>query len=75
MHGNYNVLSYYQRYTVEGRLNLLAFKVKFDSNYNPEIPSIVLATKGGKRLGLLPVDNLQFLDRLNMANEPSFFCE
>lgn len=50
----------------------MAFKVKFDSNYNPEIPSIVLATKGGKRLGLLPVNNLQFTDFMNSANELRF---
>lgn len=50
----------------------MAIKIKFDSQHNAETPTLVLATKNGKRIGKLPATNIQFKDTLNSYSELRF---
>ena len=51
---------------------VLAVRIKFDSVHNAEQPTFVLATRKGRLLGKLPVNNLQFKDALNSASTARF---
>ena len=50
----------------------LAIKVNFDSNFNALQPTLVLMTRGGRRLGTLPATDMQFRDALNENSEGRF---
>lgn len=52
----------------------MAINIKFDTAGNPEPPTIVLATRSGKKLGQLNVDqnSIELNDRFNDASEFSF---
>lgn len=50
----------------------MAVRIKFDSAHNAEQPTFVLATRKGRLLGKLPVNNLQFKDALNSASTARF---
>lgn len=52
----------------------MAIKIKFDLNGNPELPTIILATRSGKKLGQLDVnaESVDLSDKLNDASEFSF---
>ena len=52
----------------------MAIDIKFDLVGNPEPPSIVLATRSGKKLGQLYVepDSIEIVDKFNEASELSF---
>jgi len=50
----------------------LAVRIKFDSAHNAEQPTFVLATRKGRLLGKLPINNLQFKDALNSASTARF---
>lgn len=47
----------------------MAVRIKFDSSHNPIEPTIVLATRNGRKLGKLPVANLKFGNRLMGISE------
>lgn len=52
----------------------MAIDIKFDLAGNPEIPTIILATRSGNKLGQLNVnaDSIDLIDRFNEASEFSF---
>ena len=50
----------------------MAIKIQFDQNYNAEQPTFVLTTRSGKKLGKLPISNLQFTETLNSHSEARF---
>lgn len=50
----------------------MAVKINFDSMYNPIQPTIVLATKGGQKLGVIPNDEFVFRDSMLESSELSF---
>jgi len=47
-------------------------EIKFDASHVPENPTIVLMTKGGKRIGKLPSTRIHFRDCLNSYCELQF---
>lgn len=50
----------------------MAIRIKFDPNYNAESPTIVLATRKGRKLGSIPAENINFKRCLNSYSEISF---
>ncbi len=51
----------------------MAIRIKFDSDYNVEAPTLILAERNGKRLGLISnIFEINLTDRLNSAAEISF---
>ena len=50
----------------------MAVKIKFDQTHNVIQPTIVLATRSGKKLGVLPVENIQVSDSMNTYFEFNF---
>lgn len=52
----------------------MAVNIKFDLAGNPELPTIILATRSGNKLGQLDVDadSVELTDRLNDVSELSF---
>ena len=50
----------------------MSIKIKFDSNHNAEIPTIILANRNGKKIGKLPCVNVQIEDHLNSASMVKF---
>lgn len=50
----------------------MAVKIRFDPSGNPEFPTIILATKSGKKLGELSKHNITVKDCLNSAAEITF---
>ncbi len=50
----------------------MAVKIRFDSTHNPIEPTLVLATRSGRKLGKLPALNLKFGNRLNDISELFF---
>lgn len=51
----------------------MAIKIEFDGNINPQLPTFILATRSGDKLGVLnTIDNVAIKDSLNDANEISF---
>ena len=50
----------------------MAIKVSFDNTHNIMPPTLVLATKSGRKLGQIPAYNLQFKDGLNESSEITF---
>lgn len=47
----------------------MAIKIKFDSAHNVELPTFILATRSGRKLGAIPVDNIVFKDTLASYSE------
>lgn len=50
----------------------MAIQIKFDKSYNPIQPTLVLATRSGRKLGAIPATNIRFQDNMNAASEMSF---
>lgn len=50
----------------------MAVRIQFDSNHNPIQPTIVLATRGGRKLGRIPAVNVVFKDNMSNGCEMSF---
>ena len=50
----------------------MGIKVAFDSNNQPQQPTLVLMTKGGRKIGKLPAVNMQFRDVFNDHSEGRF---
>lgn len=50
----------------------MAVNIQFDSSYNPLPPTVVLAKKGGTKLGVLPDHNLVYKRCFNSYSEMSF---
>lgn len=50
----------------------MAMKIRFDSSHNPIQPVIVLATKSGERLDVIPADNIIVKDCMSDAGSMSF---
>ena len=52
----------------------MAIDIKFDLVGNPELPTIILATRNGNKLGQLNVnaDSIELIDKLNDASEFTF---
>lgn len=50
----------------------MAIKIKFDSEHNLIPPTLVLATRGGRKLGAIPATSVRFKDNMNAASELSF---
>jgi hypothetical protein len=50
----------------------MGIRIKFDPAGNTESPTLVLASKGGRKLGSLPACNINFKDSLNSYSEISF---
>lgn len=53
----------------------MALKIRFDPSNNPELPTIILATKSGKKLGEINKHNVTVKDCLNDAAEITFTVE
>ena len=50
----------------------MAVRIKFDGAHNPIQPSIVLATRRGRKIGKLPALNVKFKDSMNNGYDMSF---
>ncbi len=50
----------------------MAVRIKFDNVHNPICPTIVLATKKGRRIGKIPAKNIVFRDSMNDGSDVSF---
>lgn len=50
----------------------MAVRIEFDSTYNVQSPTFILATRNGNKLGVLPAYNIVFKDKLNSYSELSF---
>ena len=50
----------------------MAIKIKFDSSYNVQTPTFVLATRYGKKIGIIPAYDIVFKDGLDTYSELSF---
>lgn len=50
----------------------MSIKIKFDHSHNAIEPTLVLATKNGRKIGKLPAYNIVFKDCLNTCSEFSF---
>lgn len=50
----------------------MAVKIKFDASHNAEQPTFVLTNRSGKKIGRIPVSNLQFKDSFDSASEARF---
>lgn len=50
----------------------MAVKIQFDNTHNAIEPTLVLATRKGRKIGKLPAHNIVFKDGLNVYSELSF---
>lgn len=50
----------------------MAIKINFDLTNNPETPTLILATRSGKKLGQLDAKKIELSDKLNGASEITF---
>lgn len=50
----------------------MAVQIQFDETHNPMAPTIVLATRSGRKLGAIPAVNIVFKDKMNDGYEMSF---
>ena len=50
----------------------MAVRIKFDKSHNVIQPTFVLATRSGKKLGVIQADNIQISDSMNSHFELSF---
>ena len=50
----------------------MAIKIKFDSDHNIEKPTMILATRSGQRIGVIPATNIHFKDGMSTFSEFSF---
>lgn len=50
----------------------MAVKIKFDNSHNVINPTFVLSTKSGKKLGVLPVHNIEITDNFNSYFDLTF---
>lgn len=50
----------------------MPIKIEFDSNHNPLTPTLVLVTKGGKKLGVVPAYDIKCRDSIDSPSEISF---
>lgn len=50
----------------------MAVRIQFDGTHNPIQPTLVLATRRGKKLGALPATDIVFKDTMNSGSELSF---
>ena len=50
----------------------MSVRIRFDSTYNAEQPTLVLASKNGRLIGKLPANSIQFKDCLNSRSELRF---
>lgn len=50
----------------------MAVRIMFDEANNPIQPTIVLTTRGGRKLGRIPTVNVAFKDGMNDGSEMSF---
>lgn len=50
----------------------MAVRIKFDNTHNAIQPTLVLATRGGRKLGKIPSLNIVFKDGMNECSEMSF---
>lgn len=50
----------------------MAIQIRFDAERNPIPPTLVLATRSGRKLGAIPATNIRFQDNMNAASEVSF---
>ena len=53
----------------------MAIKIKFDGDRHPRQPTLILATKAGERLGIIPATKIHFRDSLSSYSEFSFEVE
>ena len=75
------IFSDYQRYAVKKvkdikrkeRIDLsMAVKMRFDNTHNIIEPTLILATRKGRKIGKIPAYNIIFKDGLNVYSEMSF---
>ena len=50
----------------------MALKINFDSSFNPEKPTLILATKNGNKIGQLDAKNIVVRDNMNEPSEIKF---
>ena len=50
----------------------MAIKINFDTANNPELPTLILATRDGSKLGLLEAKQIELSEKLNGASEITF---
>ena len=50
----------------------MAVKIKFDSDYNAQPPTLVLCTRNGTKLSPIPARNIKYAAQMNGYNQPIF---
>lgn len=50
----------------------MAIKFRFDSERFIETPTIILSTRNGKKLGVIPAENIHYEENMNSSNDISF---